>query len=223
MRAGKGQRALPEASGAAPSLGSVDAAAAAVSRGELVVVVDDEDRANQGDLILAAEHATTETLAFIVRHTTGLVCVGMTADRLDALDLPLMPARHSANLGTAFTVSVDYRPATTSGISAADRATTIQALVDDTTGPSDLARPGHVFPLRARPGGVLQRASHTEAAVDLARLAGLKPAGVLSVIVNDDGTTARPSQLIAFAARHDLVTISIGQLIAYRRRHEGHI
>jgi 3,4-dihydroxy-2-butanone 4-phosphate synthase len=185
-----------------------------------VVVVADEDRVNQGALVLAAEHATTEALGFIMRHTSGLVSVGMTGDRLDALDLPLMPARYSDGRDMAFTVSVDYRPATTNGVSAADRATTIRALVDDTTEPSDLARPGHVFPLRARPGGVLEQAGHTEAAVDLARLAGLKPAGVLCEIVNCDGTMARRSELSAFAARYGLVTVSTSQLIAYRQRHE---
>jgi 3,4-dihydroxy-2-butanone 4-phosphate synthase len=221
MRGGTGQPDLPEASGAALPLGTVEAAVAALSRGDLVIIVDDEGRANEGDLILAAEHATTEMLAFIARHTSGLICVGMTADRLDALDLPLIVGRHPDNQGTAFTVSVDYRPTTTSGISPADRAATIQALVNDATDPSDFARPGHVFPLRARPGGVLQRAGHTEASVDLARLAGLKPAGVLCPIVNDDGTMTRRSELTAFAARHDLTTISIGQLIAFRYRLES--
>jgi 3,4-dihydroxy-2-butanone 4-phosphate synthase len=202
---------------ATPALGGVHRAVDALGRGEPVVVVDDADGANPGDLILAAEHATARMLAFIVRHTTGLLSVGMTAERLDALDLPLLPRRHSDGRDTAFTVSVDYRPTTTSGVSAADRAATIQALVDDATKPADFARPGHVFPLRARPGGILERAGHTEAAVDLARLAGLQPAGVLSQITNDDGTAAGRSQLTSFAARHGLVMTSIGQLIELTR------
>jgi 3,4-dihydroxy 2-butanone 4-phosphate synthase/GTP cyclohydrolase II len=204
-----------------PRLEGVDAAVAAVSGGEPVVLVDDAEGANQGVVMLAAEYATTGMLAFIVRHTSGLVCVGMTGDRLDALDLPLMLARHPESGGTPFTVSVDYRPATTNGISAADRAATIQALVAESAEPSDFARPGHVFPLRARPGGVLQRPGSPEAAVDLARLAGLKPAGVVADIVNDDGTMACGSQPMAFAGRHDMAAVSIGQLVAHRRRHES--
>jgi 3,4-dihydroxy 2-butanone 4-phosphate synthase/GTP cyclohydrolase II len=201
-------------------LGAIDDALAALRCGEFVVVLDDEERENEGDLILAAEHATPEALAFMVRHTSGLVCVGMTGERLDTLDLPLMVSQSSETLGTAFTVSVDYQPDTTTGISAADRAATIRALVDETSLSADFARPGHVFPLRARPGGVLRRAGHTEAAVDLTRLAGLAPAGVLCEIVNDDGTMARRSQLARFAAGHGLVMITIDQLIAHRRRHE---
>lgn len=201
-------------------VGTIPEALAALRRGEFVVVVDDENRENEGDLILAAEYATPEAIAFMVRHTSGLVCVGMTGDRLDALDLPLMVTTNSDHHGTAFTVSVDSRAATTTGISAADRAGTIRALVDEATGPGDFTRPGHVFPLRARTGGVLQRAGHTEAAVDLTRLAGLAPAGVLCEIVNPDGTMARRPQLASFAARHGLVIVTIEQVTAYRRRHE---
>ena len=198
----------------------VEAAVAAVAQGRFVVVLDDEDRENEADLILAADHVTPEALAFMVRHTSGLVCVGMTGERLDELGLPLMVPRNSEGFGTAFTVSVDYRPETTTGISAADRAATIRALVDERSEGSDFNRPGHVFPLRARPGGVLKRAGHTEAAVDLARLAGLSPAGVLCELVNDDGTMARGEHAARFAADHGLRIVTVGQLIAFRRRWE---
>src|SRR5579884_1858821 len=201
-------------------VGTVEQALEAISRGEMVVVADHEDRENEGDLILAAEHATPEALTFIVRHTSGLVCAGMTGERLDALALPLMVPAGGDSMGTAFTVSVDYRPATTTGISAADRAATLRALADGAAQPGDFARPGHVFPLRARPGGVLERPGHTEAAVDLARLAGKAPGGVLCELVNDDGTMMRGGQLVDFARRHGLVMITVDQLIAYRRRTE---
>jgi len=201
-----------------PAIGTVDQALLALARGEFVVVIDDEDRENEGDLILAAEHATPEALNFMIRHTSGLVCLAMTGERLDELDIPMMVQHNSDSMGTAFTVSVDYGPGT--GISAADRATTIRALVDPASQPADFLRPGHVFPLRAKPGGVLERPGHTEAAVDLARLAGGAPAGVLCEIVNDDGTMAREDQLVEFARRHGLVMITIDQLIAYRRRSE---
>ena len=201
-------------------IGTVDEALEALTRGEMVVVADHEDRENEGDLILAAEHATSEALSFIVRHTSGLVCVGMTAERLDELAIPLMVPGGGDSMGTAFTVSVDYGPATSTGISSADRAATVRALVDPATQPGDLLRPGHLFPLRAKPGGVLQRPGHTEAAVDLARLAGKAPAGVLCELVNDDGTMMRGPQLVEFARRHGLVLITVDQLIAYRRRAE---
>ena len=202
------------------TLSEVEAAVAAVAEGQFVVVLDDVDRENEADLILAADHVTPEALAFMVRHTSGLVCVGMTGERLDDLGLPLMVPRNSEGFGTAFTVSVDYKPGTTTGISAADRAATIRALVDERCDGSDFSRPGHVFPLRARPGGVLKRAGHTEAAVDLARLAGLAPAGVLCELVNDDGTMARGVHAARFAAEHGLRIITVGQLIAFRRRWE---
>ena len=200
--------------------GTVEQAIAAIARGEFVVVLDDENRENEGDLIMAAEFATAASIAFMVRHTSGLVCVGMTGDRLDQLEIPLMVGPGSEALGTAFTVSVDYQQGTTTGISAADRAATIRALVDDDAEPGDFARPGHVFPLRARPGGVLKRAGHTEAAVDLAALAGVSPVGVLCEIVKPDGTMARGPDLISFAAEHGLVMITIEQLVSYRRRCE---
>jgi 3,4-dihydroxy 2-butanone 4-phosphate synthase/GTP cyclohydrolase II len=193
---------------------------AAVARGEIVVVVDDEDRENEGDLIMAAEFATADKIAFFVRHTSGVICAPLTAQRCVELDLPLMVERNTESHRTAFTDTVDYRFGTTTGISAADRATTIRKLADQTTTPDDLARPGHIFPLIARDGGVLKRAGHTEAAVDLARLAGLTPAGVLCEIVNDDGTMSRLAQLQQFCAEHGLLLSSIADLIAYRRRHE---
>ena len=199
---------------------AVQEAAAAVAAGRFVVVLDDADRENEADLIMAADHVTPEALAFMVRHTSGLVCVGMTGERLDELELPLMVPKNSDSFGTAFTVSVDYRPGTTTGISAADRAATIRALVDNGSVGSDFTRPGHVFPLRARPGGVLKRAGHTEAAVDLARLSGLSPAGVLCELVNDDGTMARGEHAARFAADHGLPILTVGELIAFRRRWE---
>ena len=205
-----------------PSLTStrVEAAIAAIANGEFVVVLDDEDRENEGDLIMAAERVTPQSLAFMIRHTSGLVCVGMTGERLDELGIPLMVERGTEAQGTAFTVSVDLRAGTTTGISAADRATTVRALVDPASAPGDFTRPGHVFPLRARPGGVLRRPGHTEAAVDLATLAGLSPAGILCELVRPDGEMARGSDLARFAAEHGLVIITIEELIAYRRRRE---
>ena len=206
-----------------PSVGPfdpIDDAIAAIGRGEMVVVVDDEDRENEGDLIMAAEFATEEKIAFIVNHSSGVICAPILDERADELDLPLMVAQNTEAMRTAFTVTVDYRHGTTTGISAADRALTIRALVDPTTAAADFARPGHIFPLRARPGGVLKRAGHTEAAIDLATMAGLKPAGVLCEIVNPDGTMARVPELIEFAKRHDLVFISIADLVRHRRSHE---
>ncbi len=194
---------------------SIREAIDAIAAGEFVIVVDFPDRENEGDLILAAERATPEKLAFMVRHTSGLICVPMTGQRLDELELPLMVARNTDSHNTAFTVSVDYLGGTTTGISAADRATTIRALTDQDTKPADLARPGHVFPLRYREGGVLVRPGHTEAAVDLARLAGLYPAGVLCEIVNDDGTMMRGRALEHFAMTHDIPMVSIAEMVEY--------
>jgi 3,4-dihydroxy 2-butanone 4-phosphate synthase / GTP cyclohydrolase II len=192
----------------------------AIARGEAVVVVDDANRENEGDLIIAAEKSTPETMGFMVRHTSGVVCMPLEGTRLDELQLPMMVAENTTAYRTAFTVSVDAKRGTTTGISAADRATTVHALIDPETRPDDLARPGHIFPLRYREGGVLKRAGHTEAAVDLARLAGLSPAGVLAEVVNDDGTMARLPELEHFAAEHDLAMISIADLIRYRRHRE---
>jgi 3,4-dihydroxy 2-butanone 4-phosphate synthase / GTP cyclohydrolase II len=195
-------------------------AIAAVARGEIVVVIDDEDRENEGDLIMAAEAATPEKIAFFVRHTSGVICAPLTGDRLDELDIPLMVRDNTEAQRTAFTYSVDFRHGTSTGISAADRAATIRSLIDPATRPGDLARPGHIFPLRYADGGVLKRAGHTEAAVDLARMAGLYPAGVLCEIVNDDGTMARVPELRDFCTTHDLLMISIAELIRYRRQNE---
>lgn len=199
-------------------LDRIEDALNAIADGGMVVVVDDEDRENEGDLILAAQHATPEAIAFMVRHTSGMLCVGLPGERLDSLELPLMVERNTESLRTAYTITVDYRHGTTTGISAADRAATIRALVDPGVVPSDFNRPGHVFPLRAVPGGVLHRPGHTEASVDLAQLAGLRPGGVLAEIVNDNGTMARRPQLEAFARQHGLPMISIADLIDYRRQ-----
>jgi len=199
---------------------SIEDAIAAIGRGEMVVVVDDEDRENEGDLIMAAEFATEEKIAFIVNHSSGVICAPVLDDRADELDLPLMVAQNTEAMRTAFTVTIDYRHGTSTGISAADRALTIRALVDQTTTAADFARPGHIFPLRARPGGVLKRAGHTEAAIDLAQLAGVKPAGVLCEIVKPDGTMARVPDLIEFSRQHGLVFISIADLVRYRRQKE---
>jgi 3,4-dihydroxy 2-butanone 4-phosphate synthase/GTP cyclohydrolase II len=198
----------------------IEDAIAQIREGRMVVVVDDESRENEGDLIFAAEKVTTEHINFMVRYCSGIICVPMEADRLDQLNLPLMTTDNSESMGTAFTISVDAREGTTTGISAADRARTVQVLLDPDSSPQDLARPGHIFPLRYTPGGVLRRAGHTEASVDLARLAGLTPAGVLCEIVNEDGSMARLPDLERFAAEHDLLLISIADLIAYRRRSE---
>ena len=198
----------------------IEKAIAAVARGDMVVVVDDQDRENEGDLILAAEHATAEKIGFFVKHTSGVICMPMLGERLDQLGLPLMVLNNTESQRTAFTVSVDYRPGTSTGISAADRAATIRALIDPATSSADLAKPGHIFPLRYRTGGVLKRAGHTEAAVDLARLAGLRPAGVLCEIVRDDGEMARLPDLEEFAAEHGLLLISIADLIRYRRQND---
>lgn len=200
----------------------IDAAIAAIGRGEIVVVADDEHRENEGDLIMAADLATPEAIAFFVRHTSGVICVGLTGGRCAELDLPQMvvPNDNSEALGTAFTVSVDVRDGTTTGISAADRALTIRSLADPAADARAFNRPGHVFPLRARPGGVLKRAGHTEASVDLALLAGRAPAGVLCEVVLEDGRMARGPELRQFADQHGLVLVSIADLIRHRRRHE---
>ena len=198
----------------------IEAAIAAVARGEFAVVVDDADRENEGDLIIAAERVTPERIAFMVRYTSGLICVPVEGSRLDELRLPLMVVENTDSHRTAFTVSVEYLHGTPTGLSAADRAATIGALIDPDTRPQDLARPGHIFPLRYQEGGVLKRAGHTEAAVDLARLAGLYPAGALCEIVNEDGSMARLPELTAFAAEHGIPIVSIGDLISFRRHRE---
>jgi len=187
----------------------------------MVVVIDDEERENEGDLVMAAEFATPERIAFFIAHTSGLICAPLMPDRLDELELPLMVPQNTESQRTAFTVAVDYKPSTTTGISAGDRAATIRALIDPSTRPSDLARPGHVFPLRYRTGGVLKRAGHTEATIDLARLAGCYPAGALCEIVTaDKQSMARRPELESFAAEHGLPVITIAQLVRFRRRSE---
>ena len=198
----------------------IDDVIAAIARGEMVVIVDDEDRENEGDLIMAAEHVTAEKLAFIIRHTSGVVVAPLTGERCDDLRLPMMVDHNTESHRTAFTVSVDLLEGTSTGISAADRALTIRALADGTVGYQAFARPGHVFPLRAREGGVLKRAGHTEAAVDLARMAGCEPAGVICEIQNDDGTMARLPQLIEFCREHNLLLSSIAALVEWRRHKE---
>lgn len=200
---------------------SVDTAIAAVRRGEFVIVVDDEARENEGDLIIAADAITPQAMAFMVRHTSGLVCVSLPASTLDRLELPQMVQNNTDAHGTAFTVSVDLRHGVSTGISAGDRAATLRALSNPGARADDFARPGHVFPLRCRPGGVLERPGHTEAAHDLVSLAGRGVGGVLCELVNDDGTMARGPDLMRFAVHHGLAMISIADLIDYRRAGAG--
>lgn len=201
-------------------LDPIERAIADIRDGKPVVVVDNENRENEGDLIFAASKATAQTLAFTIRHSSGVICVGMRGDDLDRLGLPLMVNDNKERMRTAYTISVDARDGVSTGISAADRARTIRTLADSATEPFELVRPGHIFPLRYRDGGVLVRPGHTEAAVDLARLAGLTPAGALAEVTNDDGTMARLPELRAFADEHDLALVSIEQLIEFRRRTE---
>ena len=193
---------------------------AAIARGEMIVMVDDEDRENEGDLIMAAQFATPEKIAFIVRYSSGVVVALISGDRCDDLRLPLMVEHNTESHRTAFTISVDLIEGTTTGISAADRAATLRALADPQESFASFARPGHIFPLRAREGGVLKRAGHTEAAVDLARMAGLEPAGIICEIINDDGSMSRLPELIEFSRKHNLLLSSIAELIKYRRHHE---
>lgn len=202
-------------------LDSVEDAIAAIARGESVIVVDDEDRENEGDLIFAGSKATADLTTFMIRYTSGYICVGMDGPDLDRLNLPPMTAVNEDRKGTAYSVSVDARTVAGTGISAEDRAHTIRVLSDTATEPFDLTRPGHVMPLRAVPGGVLRRAGHTEAAVDLARMAGLSPSGALCEMVNDDGTMMRAPECRTFADEHGLLMISIADMIRYRRAHEN--
>lgn len=203
--------------------GSVEQAVAEIGAGRAVIVVDDEDRENEGDLIFAASKASAELLAFTIRHTSGMICVGLPGEACDRLSLPPMYYTNQEKHGTAYTVSVDARNVQATGISAEDRAHTIRMLADPETRAEQLARPGHVFPLRAKDGGVLRRPGHTEAAVDLARMAGLAAAGALCEIVNDDGTMARGPELELFAKEHGLHIVTIADLIAYRRRFEKQV
>src|SRR5918995_748237 len=204
-------------------LDTIEHAIDEIRAGRPVIVVDDEDRENEGDLIFAASKATPELLAFMIRYSSGVVCVPMAAPELDRLGIPLMTPHNRERLRTAYTISVDARDGVSTGISAADRAHTVRTLADSATEPWEITRPGHVFPLRYREGGVLVRRGHTEAAVDLARMAGLTPAGVLVEVVNDDGTMKRAPELREFADEHDLAMISIEDLVRYRRRHERHV
>jgi 3,4-dihydroxy 2-butanone 4-phosphate synthase/GTP cyclohydrolase II len=206
---------------AVPVSDRMSAALAAFRHGAMLVVTDDDDRENEGDLIMAAVHCTPRDMGFIVRHTSGIVCTPLTRAIADRLDLPPMVARNDAPFATAFTVSVDVREGTTTGISAADRSLTVQALARADTRPGDFVRPGHIFPLVARDGGVLERDGHTEAAVDLCRLTGLPPVGVICELVNDDGSVMRGDDLARFRAVHGLMQISIAELIALRLAQEG--
>jgi 3,4-dihydroxy 2-butanone 4-phosphate synthase/GTP cyclohydrolase II len=201
-------------------LSTIEAAIEEIRQGRILVVVDDEDRENEGDLVMAADLATAEAVNFMAKYGRGLICVPMTGERLDELKIPMMVTENTAPMGTAFTETVDARQGVTTGTSAYDRAVTIRALVDPATRPEDLTRPGHIFPLRAMPGGVLRRAGHTEAAVDLARLAGRAPAGVICEILDESGGMARGPELAELAERFALVMISIRDLIEYRRHHE---
>jgi 3,4-dihydroxy 2-butanone 4-phosphate synthase/GTP cyclohydrolase II len=191
-----------------------------IRQGKMVILVDDEDRENEGDLCMAAEMVTPEAINFMAKEGRGLICLSLTEDRADHLGLPLMVQDNSSSFGTAFTISIEARRGVTTGISAADRATTIKVAIDDETTANDLARPGHVFPLRAKKGGVMVRAGQTEGSVDLARMAGLKPAGVICEIMNDDGTMARMPELRKFAKKHDLKIVTIADMVAYRMRKE---
>ena len=203
------------------SIQRVEAAIEAIGRGEMVILVDDEDRENEGDIVLAAEKVTPEAINFMATHARGLICLTLLGERLDELGIPMMVTTNSSPFATAFTVSIEAREGVTTGISAADRARTIQVAVDDASTARDVVMPGHIFPLRARDGGVLVRTGQTEGSVDLARLAGLKPAGVICEIMNEDGTMSRMPQLEAFAKKHGLLIVSIADMIDYRLQRES--
>src|SRR5438132_7095559 len=202
---------------------SIEEAIKDIKRGKFVILVDDEDRENEGDLVMAAEKVTPQAINFMAKHARGLICVALTLERVGELQLPPQAHENTAAFGTAFTVSIDARRNITTGISAADRATTIRTAVDPACKPGDLARPGHIFPLKAQKGGVLKRAGQTEGSVDLARLSGFSPAGVLCEIMNEDGTMARVPELAEFAKRHKLKLITIKALIEHRMRRETFI
>ncbi|SFB33126.1 3,4-dihydroxy 2-butanone 4-phosphate synthase [Rhizobium sp. NFR07] len=197
------------------TISKIEDAIEAIRRGDMVVVVDDQDRENEGDIVIAADAVAPKDIAFMMNHARGLVCIAMEGERLDALDIPLMVSRNTESLKTAFTVSVDYIPGTTTGISAADRTATVRALAEGSARPEDFARPGHIFPLRAHPDGVRARPGHTEAAVELARLAGRAPAGVICEVANDDGTMARLPHLEIFAEKHGLLVVTIEDLVTF--------
>ncbi len=197
-------------------LATIETAAEAIKSGKMIIIVDDEDRENEGDLVCAAEKVTPEIINFMITHARGLICLPMTEERCDELNLPPQTAENTSSMGTAFTISIEARTGVTTGISAADRATTILTAVNPHAKPSDLARPGHIFPLRAKRGGVLVRVGQTEASVDIARIAGCAPSGVICEIMNEDGTMARMPDLERFAEKHDLLIISVADLVRYR-------
>src|SRR5919106_4059468 len=211
------ERKVPEKKADSP-FATIEEAIEDIRRGRMVVVCDDENRENEGDLTLAAQFATPEAINFMAKHARGLICLALTPDRCDDLGLDLMAAKNESPFQTAFTISVEAREGVTTGISAHDRAHTIQVAIDPSTKPDGIVQPGHVFPLKAKQGGVLERAGQTEAAVDLARLAGLIPSGVICEIMNDDGTMARVPDLVPYCERHGLKMITVADLIAYRRR-----
>ena len=213
--------AKKKAAAAKTPFAPIEDAIAAIRDGRMIIVVDDEDRENEGDLTIAAEKITPDAINFMATYGRGLICMPMTRQRLDELDVPMMVAQNTTAFDTAFCVSIEAKGVTSTGISAADRAATVLAAIDPNTRPSDLARPGHMFPLRARDGGVLVRAGQTEAAVDLARIAGLYPAGVICEIMNTDGTMARVPELAVYAKKHKLLMITVADLIQYRMRTEG--
>ena len=195
----------------------------AMRRGQPVLVLDDEDRENEADLIVPAEALTIETMAMMIRHGSGIVCLCMTGDRLDELNVPAMVGRNTSRMGTAFAVSIEAREGVTTGVSAADRVRTVAVAMDPRSTPADLARPGHVFPIRAAAGGVMTRRGHTESAVDLARLSGYRPAGVLCELMNDDGTMARGDAVLSFARAHGLTAMCVEDLVSFRRAEEPEV
>jgi 3,4-dihydroxy 2-butanone 4-phosphate synthase/GTP cyclohydrolase II len=201
-------------------INTIEEALGDIAKGRMVILVDDEDRENEGDLCMAAEKVTPEAINFMAKYGRGLICLSLTPQRVDALNLPMMTDDNTSSFGTAFTVSIEARKGVTTGISARDRAVTILAAIDPKTRPEDIAKPGHIFPLRAKPGGVLQRAGQTEGSVDLAKLAGLNPSGVICEIMNDDGSMARMPQLVEFSKQHNLKLITVKDLIQYRMRAE---
>src|SRR5882724_10286263 len=206
-----------------PKFATVEEAVYEIRQGRMIVLVDDEDRENEGDLTMAAEKITPEAINFMAKYARGLICLPLTEDRCDELHLPLMSAINTSVHGTAFTEAIVGRHTVTTGISASDRAITILTAIDSKTRPQDLARPGHIFPLRARKGGVLVRAGQTEASVDLARIAGLTPAGVICEIMGDDGTMSRVPQLIEFCKEHNVKLLTVADLIRYRMQHERYV
>src|ERR1700741_768640 len=214
------QRDKPEQTTGKSQFATIEEAIEEIRQGKMVVVCDDEDRENEGDLTMAAQFATPEAINFMAKEGRGLICLSLTPERCDELGLDLMAAKNESAFATPFTISIEARSGVSTGISAADRARTIQVAIDPKTSPRELVQPGHVFPLKSKPGGVLERVGQTEAAVDLARLAGLIPAGVICEVMNDDGTMARVPDLASYCERHGLRVNASTDLIAYRRRHE---